>query len=142
VPGYLTTDERIAYIRRRPMFAGWGDDARPFLETARCEREVVRADALHDEEPTGAVGRTPNSLPTCFTSTFWPLYVKLELRAITKNQRMRESDVMISSTRKPLLQKSRETATFDALDRPFVFPSGYPFCVPACDDLPQKKPRR
>src|SRR5262249_44397084 len=28
----------------------------------------------------------------------WPLYVKLELRAITKSQRMRDSAVMISST--------------------------------------------
>src|SRR5882672_9958776 len=28
----------------------------------------------------------------------WPLYVKLELRAMTKSQRMRESAVMISST--------------------------------------------
>jgi hypothetical protein len=28
----------------------------------------------------------------------WPLYVKLELRAMTKSQRMRDSAVMISST--------------------------------------------
>jgi hypothetical protein len=28
----------------------------------------------------------------------WPLYVKLELRAMTKSQRIRESAVMISST--------------------------------------------
>src|SRR6516164_5402935 len=33
-----------------------------------------------------------------FMSTGWPLYVKLELRAMTKSQRMRESAVMISST--------------------------------------------
>src|SRR6516164_9606823 len=42
--------------------------------------------------------RTPNSRPTRFTSTAWPLYVKLELRAITKSQRTRDSAVMISST--------------------------------------------
>src|SRR6516225_1276544 len=42
--------------------------------------------------------RTPNSRPTCFTSTAWPLYVKLELRAMTKSQRIRESAVIISST--------------------------------------------
>src|SRR6516165_8556001 len=40
----------------------------------------------------------PTSRPTCFTSTDWPLYVKLLLRAMTKSQGMRESAVMISST--------------------------------------------
>jgi hypothetical protein len=40
----------------------------------------------------------PSSRPTCFTSTGWPLYVKVELRAMTKSHRMRESAVMISST--------------------------------------------
>src|SRR5215469_3013257 len=40
----------------------------------------------------------PSSRPTCFTSIAWPFYVKLELRATTNNQRMRESAVMISST--------------------------------------------
>ena len=34
----------------------------------------------------------------CFTSTVWPLYVNLELRAATKSHRMRLSAVMISST--------------------------------------------
>src|SRR6516165_5327979 len=42
--------------------------------------------------------RTPSSRPTRFTSTAWPLYVKLELRAMTKSQRTRDSAVMISST--------------------------------------------
>src|SRR5262249_48373947 len=42
--------------------------------------------------------RTPSSRPTCFTPTALPLYVKLELRAMTKSQRMRDSAVMISST--------------------------------------------
>src|SRR6516165_7892838 len=42
--------------------------------------------------------RTPSSRPTCFTSTDWPLYVKLLLRAMTKSQRIRDSAVMISST--------------------------------------------
>ena len=41
--------------------------------------------------------RTPNSRPTCFTSIAWLLYVKLELRAMTKSQRIRDSAVMISS---------------------------------------------
>ena len=40
VPGYLTTGERIAYIRLRPLFAGRGDDARPFFEAPCCQRNV------------------------------------------------------------------------------------------------------
>jgi hypothetical protein len=39
----------------------------------------------------------PSSPPTCFTSTAWPLYVKLEFRAMTKSQRTRQRAVMISS---------------------------------------------
>src|SRR3954468_22084991 len=42
--------------------------------------------------------RTPNSRPTCFTSTVRPLYVKLELRAITNSQRIRDNAEMMSST--------------------------------------------
>ena len=34
VPRYLATDERIAYIRLRPLFAGRGDDPRSLFETA------------------------------------------------------------------------------------------------------------
>src|ERR1700722_2464345 len=41
--------------------------------------------------------RTPSSRPTSFTSTARPLYVKLELRAITNSQRMRDKAVMMSS---------------------------------------------
>jgi hypothetical protein len=42
--------------------------------------------------------RTPNSRPIRLTSTACPLYVKLELAATTKSERMRASAVMISST--------------------------------------------
>jgi len=37
-------------------------------------------------------------LQTCFTSTAWPLYEKLELRAMTKSHLIRDNAVMISST--------------------------------------------
>src|SRR5207245_10209930 len=40
----------------------------------------------------------PSSRPTCFTSTGWPLYVKLELRAMATSHLIRDSAVMISST--------------------------------------------
>jgi hypothetical protein len=39
----------------------------------------------------------PSSRPSCFTSTSRPLYVKLELRAITTRALNRESAVMMSS---------------------------------------------
>ena len=49
MPRYLTTGKRVAYIRLRPVFASWGDDARTLFETARsirpcrlhCERRPV-----------------------------------------------------------------------------------------------------
>ena len=34
VPCYLATDERVTYIRLRPLFAGRGDDPRSLFETA------------------------------------------------------------------------------------------------------------
>src|ERR1700730_9579173 len=34
VPRDLATDERVSYIRLRPLLAGRGDDARPLFETA------------------------------------------------------------------------------------------------------------
>ncbi len=40
VPRDLTTCERVPYIRLRPLFAGGGDNARPFLKTARCQRYI------------------------------------------------------------------------------------------------------
>src|ERR1700751_538384 len=39
VPGYLSTGERITYIRQWPLFANRGDDARAFFETACCQRD-------------------------------------------------------------------------------------------------------
>src|SRR5215510_10404608 len=42
--------------------------------------------------------RTPSSRPTWRTSTALPLYVKLELRAITNSDLKRDSAVMMSST--------------------------------------------
>src|SRR5215471_10593321 len=41
---------------------------------------------------------TPSSRPTCLMSTALPLYVKLELRAITNSDLKRDSAVMMSST--------------------------------------------
>ena len=40
VPGDLSTSQRIAYIRLSPLFAGRGDDARAFFETACCQRDI------------------------------------------------------------------------------------------------------
>src|SRR5215831_10113770 len=61
-----------------------------------CAVIRTRPPALRTEP--SSTYRTPSSHPTCFTSTAWPLYVKLELRAMTNSQRMRLSAVMISST--------------------------------------------
>src|SRR5260370_8043512 len=44
VPGYLSTGERITYIRQCPLFANRGDAARAFFETACCQRDI-RGDA-------------------------------------------------------------------------------------------------
>src|SRR5271166_4570077 len=40
VPRDLTTSKGVTYIRLRPLFAGRGDDARAFFETARCQRDI------------------------------------------------------------------------------------------------------
>jgi hypothetical protein len=32
--GYFTTGKRVTDIRYRPLFSGWGDDARAFFEAA------------------------------------------------------------------------------------------------------------
>src|SRR6266851_4075906 len=68
----------------------------PFAASINCAVMRTRPPALRTEP--SSTYRTPSSRPTCFTSIPWPLYVKLELRAMTKSQRMRESAVMISST--------------------------------------------
>ena len=44
VPGYLSTGERITYIRQCPLFANRRDAARAFFETACCQRDI-RGDA-------------------------------------------------------------------------------------------------
>src|SRR5580704_5877468 len=40
MPGYVTTGKRVSDIRLCPLFSGWGDDAPPFLEAARCQRDI------------------------------------------------------------------------------------------------------
>ena len=40
MPGYLATGKRVSDIRLYPLFSGRGDDARSFLETAGCQRDV------------------------------------------------------------------------------------------------------
>jgi hypothetical protein len=44
VPGYLSTGERITYIRQCPLFANRGDASRAFFEAACCQRDI-RGDA-------------------------------------------------------------------------------------------------
>jgi len=40
VLGYLTTSKCISYIRFRPLFSGRRDDAPPFFEAARGQRDI------------------------------------------------------------------------------------------------------
>src|ERR1700719_3694776 len=40
MPGYFTTGKRVSDIRPRPLFSGRGDDARPFLEATRYQRDI------------------------------------------------------------------------------------------------------
>jgi|SRR5690242_14717347 hypothetical protein len=40
MPGYITTGKRISDIRLCPLFPGRGDDARPFFEATRCQRDI------------------------------------------------------------------------------------------------------
>ena len=55
--------------------------------------------------------RTPSSCATCFASSDLPLYAKLELRAITKNQRNRVSAVIMSS----VIPSARYSCSFSPL---------------------------
>jgi hypothetical protein len=36
----FATGECISYIRLRPLFSGWGDNACPSFEAARCQRYI------------------------------------------------------------------------------------------------------
>src|SRR5262249_16767728 len=40
VPRNLTTDKCVTDIRLRPLFARRGDDPRPLIEPARCQRDI------------------------------------------------------------------------------------------------------
>ena len=70
------------------MGAGLGFD--------QLRRDAHRAPDLRT--PPSKTYRTPSSRPTCRTSTGLPLYMKLELRAITNSHLMRDNPVVMSST--------------------------------------------
>ena len=71
VPGYLSTGERITYIRQCPLFANRGDDARAFFETACCQRDI-RGDAYGAAEMCSAIQSSAASAlsPTRTMRTF------------------------------------------------------------------------
>ena len=54
VPRYLASNKRVADIRLRPVFAGWRDDPRPPLQTARRQRDIGR-DAHVDGDMCSAI---------------------------------------------------------------------------------------
>src|SRR5580704_12575316 len=53
MPGYITTGECVSDIRLRPLFSGRGDDARAFLETARCQRDIGSDAHVHGPDARG-----------------------------------------------------------------------------------------
>ena len=76
-------------VRQRPGYTAF----RTFPSSPRNAKVRPKPDPQNRYAGRLGAGRRA----TCLASIAWPLYVTLELRAMTKSQVMRESAVMISS---------------------------------------------
>ena len=70
---YITTGKRVSDICLRPLFSGRGDDARAFLETARCQWDVGSDAYVRGPDTLGnpVVGCIRALSPTRTMLTFW-----------------------------------------------------------------------